>query len=574
MRHFWKIAGGLLVAAAIGIVVMACEEVLDPKPTGSIDPKPGAPLGELATLPVFDINNLPSVEWWNSQGHFHSLPDLFQFADGSRVQNASDWERRREEIKKILQYYEYGDVPAWPDEITWTDTVTATSITTVIHITVGSNHEDLTVVAALPASPQLHNGKIPILFESTASNSSNQSALLSAGYATAGINYTAIEGEGNYMSWNPSDGIVGRLFGWPSDQNANDNIGCLTAQAWGMSVIIWVMEAGGFDGKIDPTGVMVTGMSRWGKSACVIGAFADTKPGVAKHTPAVQALYPNGNRVALTISGSAGSGGPAIERFMSPMGYNYGIGDVDYINPEGAFETTVGKTVYLNPFSDTTNASGSNAVIGVLEENWVGTAGGGSSWNEREVVGWGFIQKIAEARHETGFWFNNRIRQFTDLHLGLDTDHDLSASPDLGRTKDGFLCTTPFDQHFLLALCAPNGVIIHDGYQTGRNDPESQYLNYLATKEVYALLGKENNIGIRLYNIPHSQPNYEFEDMAHFAAALFDATPDIQDGELPNFRIAAYPIDDPRSKYDYYRLNWAAPGRTSIADQVKAALGE
>ena len=49
------------------------------------------------------------------------LPDLFTFADGSKVKTKADWERRRTEMKKMLLYYQYGRIPPRPDSVTAAD---------------------------------------------------------------------------------------------------------------------------------------------------------------------------------------------------------------------------------------------------------------------------------------------------------------------------------------------------------------------------------------------------------------------------------------------------------------------
>ncbi len=59
--------------------------------------------------PPASLNSLPVVE---------KLPELFKFADGTQVETIKDWKRRREEMKAILQYYEYGHLPARPDTVT------------------------------------------------------------------------------------------------------------------------------------------------------------------------------------------------------------------------------------------------------------------------------------------------------------------------------------------------------------------------------------------------------------------------------------------------------------------------
>jgi len=64
-------------------------------------------------------------------------------------------------------------------------------------------------------------------------------------------------------------------------------------------------EKGAFENKIDAKKLAITGFSRWGKAALVIGAFAKSK---------------TGTQIAVTAPGSAGSGGPTIERFISSTG--------------------------------------------------------------------------------------------------------------------------------------------------------------------------------------------------------------------------------------------------------------
>ena len=45
------------------------------------------------------------------------LPDLFLFSDGSRVKTKEDWARRREELKGLILYYEYGRLPPAPTNL-------------------------------------------------------------------------------------------------------------------------------------------------------------------------------------------------------------------------------------------------------------------------------------------------------------------------------------------------------------------------------------------------------------------------------------------------------------------------
>ncbi len=58
--------------------------------------------------PPASLDSLPEIE---------ELPDLFSFSDGRCVRSIADWERRRAEMKQILQYYEYGHLPPRPDRV-------------------------------------------------------------------------------------------------------------------------------------------------------------------------------------------------------------------------------------------------------------------------------------------------------------------------------------------------------------------------------------------------------------------------------------------------------------------------
>src|SRR5689334_13723869 len=46
------------------------------------------------------------------------LPDPFVMNDGSRVKSKQDWAKRREELKELIQYYEYGHLPPAPGNVT------------------------------------------------------------------------------------------------------------------------------------------------------------------------------------------------------------------------------------------------------------------------------------------------------------------------------------------------------------------------------------------------------------------------------------------------------------------------
>ena len=521
-----------------GLAFMGCKSATSPSTTATITPD----------TVTYDISNPPSPKYWNDLGSRQTLPSLFKFADGSAVTVASDWTKRRAEIDKILEYYEFGTMPPLPDTITYADdtgyagTANERAANTKITLTKGSASSSFTVGVVLPNSAMPAGGYPAIIYVNAADTSTwEQDTITAAGYALISYNVSDICTEGTY------DGAVKTLFGydWTYDPDAPSHLMCV---AWGVSRIMDVMDQGGFGGKINPAKLVVTGMSRWGKCATTIGAFAISK---------------KGDQIAVTNPGSAGSGAADIERFISPAGL------VSATTIVGA----TGKTLYEKVITDN-HSDCSDATQCVLPTDTSATIQY-NGWTDPNQ--WGGIQTLAEARSETPSWFSLRFQEFEDLHYGLNLDYD-SSQPT--RAPHGYLDSIPFDQHFLTALIAPRGLLIHDGYQTFRNNPEGEFLCYLATKEAYNFLGTANYIGIKIYNIPHSQPNYEIEDLIDFSNAYINevigtggtkTSATWSSAALAKFHVNPFPITDSRSKTDYERLNWARPGATSIADQAAAS---
>jgi hypothetical protein len=115
-----------------------------------------------------------------------------------------------------------------------------------------------------------------------------------------------------------------------------------------------------------------------------------------------------------------------------------------------------------------------------------------------------------------------------------------------------------------------------------RNNPEGCFLNFLAVDEVYKFL-EEKGVqpafaasdaalsefnAIKYYFIPHEQPEYEIKDTVDLADVYFGFKSKSAITNWARLRAHPYPIDDPRSKHDMQRLNWARPGGTPLSEQV------
>lgn len=201
------------------------------------------------------------------------LPDPFTRLNGTRIRSKSDWRCRREEIKKLAEEYVYGEKPGRPQSVT--GTVSRTNIT--VNVTNDGRSAGFSAGVTLPSGA----GPFPAVVV-VGGFGADTATILAAGAAVINYNPLAVGQEGTGRS--TKQGAFYSIYGSAS------STGLLMAWAWGVSRIIDVIEES--DGSIlkaDATGV--TGCSRYGKGAFVIGVFDQ--------------------RIALTMpieSGSAGVG--------------------------------------------------------------------------------------------------------------------------------------------------------------------------------------------------------------------------------------------------------------------------
>jgi endo-1,4-beta-xylanase len=246
--------------------------------------------------PYPDPMDLPEV------GH---LPDPFRFFNGGKVRSHADWNRRRTEIKALMQYYEFGTTPA-PPALTATSVAHGASRDITIHMADGGRSASFTARLTLPTAEQaVASGKsapFPVIVSLDYAVSNGNPNYLNAGYAVLSLPTAGVQ----------SDNVAhtGAIFDlYPYDVAAGHDFGCLVGWAWGASRAIDALE---FLVRNDPAYLLerdgarrpvialdklaVTGFSRWGKGALVAGMLDE--------------------RFAVTHTGASGSGGAAPYRFM------------------------------------------------------------------------------------------------------------------------------------------------------------------------------------------------------------------------------------------------------------------
>jgi hypothetical protein len=202
------------------------------------------------------------------------LPDPFTFANGTKVKSKADWPCRRQEINDLFQKYELGTKP-----IPKAGAVTATYSGGKLSITVADGGKSISFsvtikapsggTAPYPAIIGIGGASIPI--------PSNVGSITFGNDAMGAQQNSASHGKGLFFD----------LYG------SSMNTGATTAWAWGVSRVIDALEST-TGHNIDPKRLGVTGCSRNGKGAFIVGALDQ--------------------RIALTIPEESGSGGAACWR--------------------------------------------------------------------------------------------------------------------------------------------------------------------------------------------------------------------------------------------------------------------
>jgi hypothetical protein len=389
----------------------------------------------------------------------------------------------------------------------------------------------------------------------------------------------------------------------PGDPNAPS---LMLSQAWGIGRVIDALQADNEKPvaeraiNVNPLKSALSGISRLGKLTLVAGAFDP--------------------RIAVVNIVSSGSGGVVIDRFQSPdvnerqslglepsWGYDYPLNKKYYyvkitnqstvdttwradavlpaealIDPRGRLDGgTTTSSLYqadgdyldfasglkvadgqVNPLATGVNAStttgvghGGNIKPGFAVINFGIQTGAGAEQGHNQGT-----QNFTDVRWGYGAWFSPRFRQWPILPQFADVD----IIKRVNRGEYGYIITEPFDQHFLMGMIAPRAMLIQDGYLSNNTNPEGTYFGYLAAREIYRFLGVPEKLGLNMHLINHANPLREKYELGEFMTAVF------KDRDLdPKFHIQPFPINDPRSLFDYKKLDWAAPGHDSLKKQVE-----
>jgi endo-1,4-beta-xylanase len=230
-----------------------------------------------------DPYNLPEIKY---------LPDPFTFLNGTKVKSIADWSSRCDEIKDLVQYYEYGYLPKPPQAVT--ASIDGTNLTIVVNDKgkTASFKAKLTVPTLAQCGK---SGPYPVVVCIDFWASAPSPIYLNAGYAVLSMIYSSVASD-NY----DHTGAFYSLY--PYDIKTGNDAGTLLAWAWGASrsvdALSYLMNNNSvFKYAFDLDKLVVTGFSRCGKATLLAGLLDE--------------------RFKITNPGASGAGGAASYRYDS-----------------------------------------------------------------------------------------------------------------------------------------------------------------------------------------------------------------------------------------------------------------
>ena len=198
------------------------------------------------------------------------LPTLLKMKSGKTVKNAVDFEKRREEIKKILAEEEYGYIPEKPDhldvELTCQKSFCAGKATHKLlkfTVTMGENKFFFPVQSVIPTAKGPHPAFIHIDFNpGVPTRYTPSEEICDGGFAVFSFCYKDVTSDdGNFKNG------IAKYFG---GRRKASSPGKIAMWAWAaMRVMDYVQTLA----EIDRDNIAVCGHSRLGKTALVTGAY-------------------------------------------------------------------------------------------------------------------------------------------------------------------------------------------------------------------------------------------------------------------------------------------------------------
>ncbi len=240
-----------------------------------------------ASMGGTDLAKLPAVK---------ALPDPFLMSSGRRVANQSDWLKRREEIKELLLYYQYGYPAPAPGSYKSSEVASKRvegldAIEKQVMLSMGPDQKlSFRLILTIP---QGRKGPLPIVVKGDLCWGRISPSILAAaverGYIVAEFDRTEIAPD----SADRTKGVypIYPDFDWAA----------LCAWAWGYHRVVDYLTTNGI---VDSRRIAVTGHSRGGKAVLLAGALDE--------------------RISLTAPNDSGCGGGGCYRIQGEKSEDIG----------------------------------------------------------------------------------------------------------------------------------------------------------------------------------------------------------------------------------------------------------
>lgn len=223
------------------------------------------------------------------------LPELMRFSDGRRVETPGQWAERRKEILAHYQTSMYGQMPdASLEKVSYAITRETEPQTRMMKITVKREAREASFSVRVTLPEERASGLpcyieyCPFSWFGKPLTSPNMKIAAGRGYAAIQYDPSCVAADNDLH-----EGAYFELYPYREGQERQD--GVLLDWAWGASKVLDALEAGaGQELGINPALCMIAGVSRYGKSAAVAGAYDE--------------------RFRVTIPSCSGAGGIAVYR--------------------------------------------------------------------------------------------------------------------------------------------------------------------------------------------------------------------------------------------------------------------
>lgn len=202
----------------------------------------------------------------------NNWPDFLLNADGRKITPA-DWERQREQMKKILQQNIYGRIPDAPDEICAEVSETRAGYCAgkalfqkiLLTIRVGKKEDSFPVFAAVPVNRQIEGTFLFLSFRTEFPNEYLPvEEIVDGGFAVFSFCYKDVTADNDDFT----DGLASLFYN--DNQRQADDPGKIAIWAWAAMRVMDYLQT---RKDIDISNIMTVGHSRLGKTALVAAGF-------------------------------------------------------------------------------------------------------------------------------------------------------------------------------------------------------------------------------------------------------------------------------------------------------------